>query len=550
VDFKTIAKLGRFKEIVMTLMKYGFDDMVQRLDFPGMAMIKKIRAKGQEIGTYERIRLILEELGPTFVKFGQIMSLRPDLIPPALLQELSKLQDEVAPVDLDQIRNVVEKGMDRKIENVFSMFDADPFAAASLSQVHRGVLRKEGHIVCIKVQRPGIRPKIEVDLDILEAIADRLHERSDDLKPYDLPNLVRVTRRNLLNEIDFTREARNMKIARTYAADSSDVYIPEVYDDYCSEEVLVTEYIHGAKIKETDIHLLGDPMSLARQGLNAAIKQILEDGFFHADPHPGNLLISHDKGLTLVDWGMVGRLTQRDRYELIDLIKAIVEKNSRAMLHALLRISSGEQEIDERALERELMDMLDSYYAVPIKDVNIGQLLLAITELLRTYRLRLPPDLVIMVKALVTAEGTARQIYPDLNVISEAEAHVRKLASERYKAETLLRNIRSTLSHIFSLRWEIPGKFLKIADKLEHGELSIRFRHENLEGLKKTLENISNRLAFSIIIGALIIGSSLIITTGTGPLFFGLPALGIIGYLISSLLGLWLIVNIIRTKKY
>jgi ubiquinone biosynthesis protein len=550
MDFSTISKLVRFKEIVMTLLKYGFDDMVQRLDFPGMGIIKKIRQNEEGMETYERIRCILEELGPTFIKFGQIMSLRPDLLPSALLQELSKLQDEVAPVDLDQIRTVVERGMGREIEDIFSMFDAEPLAAASLSQVHRGVLRREGHIVCIKVQRPGIRPKIEADLNILEAIADRLHERSDDLRTYDLPNLVRVTRRNLLNEIDFTREARNMKIARTYAADSSDIYIPEVYDNYCSEEVLVTEYIHGAKIKEEDISLLGDPMSLASQGLNSAIKQILEDGFFHADPHPGNLLISQQRGLSLVDWGMVGRLTERDRYEMIDLIKAIVEKNSRSMLHALLRIASGDQEIDERALERELIDILDSYYAVPIKDVNVGQLLLAVTELLRTYHLRLPPDLVIMVKALVTAEGTARQIYPDLNVISEAEGYVKKLAAERYNAETLWQNIRSALSHIFSLQYEIPRRYVKIADKLEHGRLSIRFRHENLGGLKKTLENISNRLAFSIIIGALIIGSSLIITTGTSPLFFGLPVLGIIGYMISSLLGLWLIFNMIRTKKY
>jgi ubiquinone biosynthesis protein len=547
VHFRTIARLGRFRELIVTLLKYGFEEIVQRLEFPGIELLKKVNREGRDAGTYVRIRHMLEDLGPTFIKIGQIMSLRPDLLPPSLVKELSKLQDQASTVEFKLIQAIVEKSMGGKIEDFFSDFDPVPFAAASLCQVHKAVLKKEGISVAVKVRRPGIKKKIDVDLDILEAIADRLHERSDELKIYDLPNLLKVTRRNLLKELDFTREARNIKIAGSY---DSEVYIPEVYMDYCSDRVLVLEFIDGLKLSEIEENNIGNPYDIAKLGLDTAIKQILEDGYFHADPHPGNLIYSKDKGLCLLDWGMVGRLTERDRYDLIDLIRAIVEKDSGLLMENLLRITVKERDVDDRALERELAENLDLFFSGPIKDLNIGHLLLAIVDMLREYRLKLPPDLVIMIKALVTAEGTARQVYPELNVVSEAEAYVTKIASKRYKAEILWQAVKRAFIKFMSLQKDIPARFFKIADKIERDELGIRFRHENLESLNHTLENISNRLAFSVIIAALIIGSSMIITTGIGPFIYGFPALGIIGYLVSSILGLWLIIIIIRTRKY
>jgi ubiquinone biosynthesis protein len=477
-----------------------------------------------------------------------VLSLRPDLLPAPLIQELGKLQDELPPVEFNQIRGAMEDSLPGSLEEVFATLDAMPIAAASLSQVHRGVLRKEGKVVCVKVQRPGIRHSIESDLDILQAIADRLHERAEDLKTYDLPGLVRVVRRSLLQEIDFTREARNMKMARQYAVGKNAVYVPAVYESYSSYKVLVMEYINGRKLK--DIESFPDPYALAQKGLHSAIKQILEDGFFHADPHPGNMIVSDEVGLCLMDWGMVGRLTDQDRDELLDLLKAIVEKDPEALGYALLNLTCARAPIDVRSLERDLLDVLDSFYSVPIKSVHIGQLLLTITKLLRDYRLQLPADFVIMVKALVTAEGTARQIYPDLDVISEAEEYVTLLASRKLNPEYAWRRIRTALLSMLTLKREIPRKLGAIVDKAEQGKMSLRFKHENLGDLINTLENISSRLAFSIIIAALIIGSSTIITTGIGPRLLGFPALGIVGYLISGLLGLWLVFNIIRTRRY
>jgi ubiquinone biosynthesis protein len=384
----------------------------------------------------------------------------------------------------------------------------------------------------------------------LAAIAERLHERSEELQAYDLPNLVRVTRRNLLRELDFTREARNMRIARSYAGDDSAVYIPRVYENYCTEKLLIMEYVQGTKLKEMDRATLEEPAALARQGLQAAIKQILEDGFFHADPHPGNMVITNEKRLCLMDWGMVGRLSETDGYELIDLMKSVVEKDTRVLLNALLRITKGEAEIDQRALERDLLDLLDYFYATPIGDLNLGQLLLDMTALVRKHRLRLQPDLVLMVKALVTAEGTARLIYPELDVISEAESSVKRLAAKRLEPGAVWRHLRASLSDLLALYRLLPRRFSEIVDKLDRGELRVRFEHENLGGLRNTLEGVSNRLTFGIIIAALIIGSSMIITTGVKPLLWGFPALGIIGYVISGVLGLWLIFTIIRTRRF
>ncbi len=549
MDFSTLAKLSRFKDIIATLLKYGLDEAVQRLNFPGAKLIKRIYSVKREMGIYERIRCVLEDLGPTFIKFGQIMSLRPDLLPSELLYELSKLQDEVPPEEISQIRTVAERGLGQSIESVFSVFDKEPIAAASISQVHRAVLKKEGSIVAAKIQRPGIRKKIQADLDILESIAHRLHENSDDLKAYDLPNLVSVVRRNLIREIDFRIEAQNLRIARTFATET-DLIIPEVYDEYCSEQMLVMEYVQGEKIKDIDPDG-EDAQRLAKQGLNAVIKQILEDGFFNADPHPGNLLVTADMQICILDWGMVGHLTERDRYELIGLLKSVVDKDSDALVQVLLRLAeSAGGAIDNRALERELLYILNTYYAVSLRDVNIGRLLLAIMGVLRDYHLQLPPDLVIMVKALVTAEGTARQVYPELDVVSEAKNYITRLAEQRFNPENLWRSLQTNVSNIWIAQRDIPRQLLNIFGKLEKGDLGLRFHLSKLERLVNTMENSSNRLTTGIIVAALIMGSSMIITTGVGPFIFGFPVLGVIGYSISTVMGLWLVVTILRARKY
>lgn len=550
MDIKAIMHVGRFKDIVVTLFRYGFDDVVERLDLPGKMILEKIHKVEREMTTWERVRFMLEELGPTYIKFGQIMSLRPDLVPNSLIHELRKLQDEVAPVPFENVRRLLEKNLDRSVSEVFLRFEEKPLAAASLAQVHRAILRKGRQVVAVKVQRPGIRQVIENDLYILDIIARQLNDRMESLRIYDLPTLVREVKKNLLRELNFSREARHMKIFQKNFEGSQEVYIPRLYEEYTTEQVLVMELAQGTRLRDLELHKEVDRKILAERGLRLTVKQILEDGFFHADPHPGNIVILKDNVLCLLDWGMVGRLTRRTRYELIDLIHGVVDKDSEKILWILLRLSEGSDGASPRLMEREILDILDAYHSLPIQELNIGYLLLEITAMLREHRLRIPADLAIMIKALITAEGTARELYPRLNVVQEAEPYVKRLVLERWKPNVLWHAFRRSLSNFLSLQGEMPAKFSQIMDKVDRGDLAIRFRHENLGGLRNTLENVTNRLTFGIIIAALIIGSSMIITTGVEPLFLGYPVLGIIGYLISGLLGLWLVFNILRGRKY
>ena len=545
-----VRHLGRFKDIAVTLFRYGFDDVLERLDLPGKVIFEKIRKVDREMSTWERLRHTLEDLGPTFIKFGQIMSLRPDLVPNALIVELRKLQDEVAPVAYEAIREVVEKNLQRPLTEVFSQFEEKPLAAASLAQVHRAVLRESGQVVAVKIQRPRIRQVIEPDLYIMEIVAGQLNERMETAQIYDLPNLVQEVKKTLLRELDFTREARNMKIFRSNVAQDKDVYIPFLVEKYTTEQLLTMELVQGTKLKDLTPEDDFDPEILAKRGMRLTVKQVLEDGFFHADPHPGNVVILDGNVFCLLDWGMVGRLTRRTRYDLIDLINAVVDKDSEKILSILLSLAQVRGSISPRRLEREILDILDVYHSLPIQELNIGHLLLDISTMLRENRLQVPVDLAIMIKALITAEGTARQLYPELNVVEEAKPYVRRLAMERWRPDVVWRDFRRNVSDLLRLQKELPVRFNQIIEKIDRGDLKIRFRHENLGGLRNTMQNITNRLTLGIIIAALIIGSSMIITTGVKPLLFGFPALGIIGYSVSGVLGLWLVFNIIRSRKF
>ncbi len=548
MQINDLRKLARFKDIVAILAKYGFDDIVQRLDVPGSDLLRKIHPVETDKSSYERLRSAIEDLGPTYIKFGQIMSLRPDLLPLEVLEELEKLQDNVPAADYQEIEVMIEENLGRPVKEIFSIFDVEPIAAASLSQVHKAVLREENDFVAVKVQRPGIEKNIKLDLDILEGIARFLHQQFEDLQAYDLPELVRVTRKNMIKELDFTQELSNMEIARSYASEGN-YTIPVTYEKYSNEKVLVMELIHGAKFKELSMASGYDREMIAVKGLKAGVKQILDDGFFHADPHPGNLLVKEDMDLCLIDWGLVGRLTEKDRFQLIELLQAIVEKDSDALVRIFLRLcDTGGKIVDSSVIERELLEILDNYHAIPIKDMDVGQFLMSMTVLMRDHKLRMPTNFSLMIKALVTAEGSARLVYPELDIVSEIGDYVHRLAKKRYRPDVLWRSVRNSLASLWFSQRQIPEQIGQVISKLEKGKLGFTFRLEKLEELVNTLENASNRLTAGIITGAIIMGSSMIITTGVGPFLFGFPALGVIGYLVSVVIGLWLIYTILKSQ--
>jgi ubiquinone biosynthesis protein len=546
---KTVDHLGRFKDIAVALLRFGFDDIVERLDLPGKELLEKNYRAAEPMTTWKRLRLLLVELGPSFIKIGQILSLRPDILPTELVIELRKLQDEVAPEPFDAIRTVVEQELDAPLKKIFSFFDPQPLAGASLSQVHRAVLRDGRHAVAVKVQRPGIEEIIATDLDILQILADQVHERMARFVNYNLPDLAKEIRRTLSHEIDFLREARHMRIVGNNFAGEASVKIPQVYEDFCTGRVLTMELVTGVHLKDLDGLAADKKSALASTGLRLMIKQVLEDGFFHADPHPGNVLILDGSVFCLLDWGMVGRLTPASRLQVLDLIEWIIARDSEELTENILNLARSEERVDRQQLERELLEVLDTYHSLPLSKINLGRLLLEISDIVRENRLHLPVDLAIMIKAMVTAEGTARQLDPRLNIITEAEPIIRRIAQARWQPQELLRQTGRLLRHYARLHRRLPARLDDIIDKLVSGRMAVRFKHENLSELCTSLENASSRLTSGVVIGALIIGSSMIITTGVKPLLFGYPALGIVGYLVSGIVGLWLVYNIIRSRK-
>ncbi|MCB2184080.1 MAG: hypothetical protein KQH63_18805 [Desulfobulbaceae bacterium] len=547
---KTVAHLGRLKDIAFTLLKFGFDDVVIGLDLPGKKFLGKKHLIDPAMTKWERIRLTLEELGPGFIKIGQILSLRPDVIPGELLLELRKLQDEVTPESFESVTGVVESELGRPLGEIFSFFDSKPLAAASLSQVHRAILRDSNKVVAVKVQRPGIRQVIEIDLHLLEIIANKAHEKLEKFKFHNFPGIVSEIKKVLTRELDFSREARHMLIAGHNFAAEPMAYIPKAYEKYSSRRMLTMELIMGSRMFESEA-AVEDRHQLARTGLRLMIKQIFADGFYHADPHPGNVLIIENNIFCLLDWGMVGRLTATSRRTVLELVQAAIDKDSETVMENLLELASidTDADFDEKKLENDIVDILDTYHSLSLQEVRIGNLLLELSDIVRQNRLRLPLDLSVMIKALITAEGMARELYPELNVVKESEPFIQQLVMEQWQPLSLYKRLKGRIRRITRFSKRMPKALNNIITELEDGRLSIRFVHDNLDEFLDSLENSTNRLTFGIIIGSIIIGSSMIITTGVKPLLFGYPALGVVGYLVSGLLGLWLVFNMIRSRK-
>jgi ubiquinone biosynthesis protein len=358
MDLLALSKLGRFRHIVAILFKYGFDDVAERLQLPGKILISKTRIAVPEMNTWERLRSTLEELGPTFVKFGQVLSLRGDLLPAEFIKELEKLQDSVCPVSFEEIKAVLENALKKPLDEIFSLIEEEPLAAGSLAQVHRAVLKEENIAIALKIRRPDIVRTVEIDLNILEGVAPYLSENLEFARTYDFINLVKELKRALLRELNFTLEARNMQIVSQALAGEKNVIIPEVYEDYTRASVLAMDLIEGVKPKHLHPENIEEREQLAKIGIRLVVKQVLENGFFHADPHPGNFLIVEGREVCLLDWGVVGILPSETRYEMMELIGAIVDKEAEKVLDVLVALTEANvTEINERLLLRDILEI-------------------------------------------------------------------------------------------------------------------------------------------------------------------------------------------------
>jgi len=548
LEIKPIRNIARFKDIVGILFKYGFDGLVEKLGLPGSYLIKKFTKIERGLTIWERIRFALEDLGPTYVKFGQILSMRPDLIPPGLIHELRKLRESVHHEDFDAIREMVEESLKIRLDDVFESFEELPIAAGSLAQVHRAILKKEKKEVAVKVQRPHIKRIIKSDLDILQTIAKMVHDRVETLQPYNIPGIVQEIERHLSREIDFINEATNIQIFKQNFALVTDVHAPDIYIEYTCPTVLTMEFIDGEKIE--DIGGEERKERLARRGVEIVLKQILIDGFFHSDPHPGNIRILEGDVICFLDWGMVGRLTTEMRYLLVDFIKALAYRNGKKLLKTLISMSASVPPLlDEAALQTETLFLMDRLHSRLNKTVNVGRFLTELVNLLRQHRVELRPDYVFMIKALVAIEGTGRELWADFDAINELKPLITKVTFLRMNPFAAEAMFLGKLAESLKLIVNLPEKVESLIKHIEGGKLTLEVHHRGLEGTNWTLHVVGNRIAFGLIIAALIIGSSMVITSGIGPFLFGYPIFGIAGYVFSGVLGIWLVIHMILRRN-
>ncbi len=548
----TLKNLGRLAEVAGVLVQNGFADLVERLELPGHKE-PGIRVQGEHLtktySAWARLRMVAEDLGPTFVKLGQLMSQRPDLLPKEMVLELRKLQDQVAPEPLPAMVEAVQKALGRPLDEVFQDFSPEPLASASLAQVHRARRRDDGRWVAVKVRRPGIARRVEADLALLAGLVRALHQRVDQVKPYNLPGLVAEITLHLRQEMDFSLEARHMQTARAHQPPDSPVDIPAPHLDLSAQALLTMDLVVGQRLDQAQLSIAQKKV-LARQLAGVVLEQVLRRGFFHADPHPGNIMVQTggpQPRLALLDWGLVGHLTPNMRYLIGDLMGAVVDRDAPGMVRTMHAMGAAPSTSENPALVGDVEELLERVHSVPLGQIDTGALILEVMEVMRVHHLRVQVQYALLDKALLEMEGLARELDPDFDPVQVARPYVRDLWLERWRPDVLLKHLRHHLRDGLEFLKDLPGRLDRVLAQVERGELGLEFKHKGLGPLTKAIEDSSNRVTVGLIVAALIVGSSMIITTGVEPKIFGLPALGLVGYLFSVVIGLWLVWSIFRS---
>jgi len=538
----------RAKEIVAVLARHGFADLLEQLDLPDGFWRRLVPQARVHRSQWERIRLALEDLGPAFIKFGQLLSMRPDVLPHGLILELRKLQDAVRPMAFDEIRPVLLEELPAGLADLFSEFDEIAVASASLAQVYRARLRADGRAVAVKVQRPDSARLVQTDLGFAVWLATQIHQRSAALRPYDLPAVLEEVRQHVLRELDFRHEARNQEYFNAVNPYAS-VFAPGVVEELSSERVLVMDWVDGARVG-SQVLAPEQARELANQGARSIMHQVLITGFFHADPHAGNVFVAADGRLCFLDWGLAGHLTRRLRYALADFWLAAVEQDAERIVRIAEALASPEARPDLREMEKEITLALREELNFAMGRQQLGRAMLKLLFIFGRHGIRLARDYSLMAKAVLAIEEVGRALDPQFDLRTQAEPVLRELAGERAGPRALWRHGRDLLRTSFSSLQELPDQLRRLARRLENNSLTINLRHDGLDEMEEALKTSANRIALGVIIGSLIIGSSLIVTTHIPPYLFGFPLFGFVGYLLSAVLGLYVVWDIIRHGRH
>ena len=554
----TARELPRLREISMVFVRHGLGDLVRRagiatlLEHAGHVLHWGEATEIAHLEVQQRARLAFEQLGPTFVKLGQMLSTREDLLPPAWTTELARLHSDVAPVPFDDLLPQIEQALGRSPFEVFAHVEREPYAAASIAQIHRAKLAG-GTPVVLKIRRPGIDAKIDADLRLLDRLAHLIEREMPEVRRYGPVQVVGQLRGSLERELDLAVEARNTeRFARNFA-DDLDILVPRVYLEWTSSTMIVQEHIEG--IRGNDLAAIDsaglDRKVLAARGVDAVLKMILVDGVFHADPHPGNVMYLPDNRIALIDFGMVGRLSPARRGQIIDLLAGLAGHDEEAMLEVLLDWR-GDEFVDEARLATDLGEFAFDYADVQLKDLKIGVLLHRVSAILREQSIVLPSDLTLLFKALITLEGLGHQYDPEFRLIERVKPFIDRAMRERYQPVETARRAQQTLSDLFGLVTSMPRDLARLVKDARHGRMRVDLDLKRLDRFGDRLHSAMDRATIGIMTASLVVGSSIVMTIAEGPRLFGVSLLtycGLVGYLVAFVNSLWIIFSIWRSSR-
>lgn len=551
----TVRDLGRLQEIVSVLARYGFGDFVSRIGLAevlqraGRLLHPRSNPPPVLLTTPERVRLALEALGPSFIKLGQILATRVDLFPPEWIAEFSRLQSEVPALRWSQVAPGIEQALGVTIDAAFEQVDPQPLAAGSLAQAHRAWLH-DGTPVVLKVRRPDIEDVVEADLRLLARLAELVDARIPDLARFHLPDVVSQFARSLRNELDFVAECRNAERIAANFIGHRQLRIPRVHWEWTRPSLAVQEFLEGIPPRDGDAALATglDGAALARAGAAIVLKMVLEDGIFHADPHPGNLIFLPDGKIGLIDFGMVGRLSPQRRSEVARLLHGLARQRP-AVVSDVLLSWGGSIDVDESALMQDIAVLVDTFRGVALKDLRVGSMLGDITALLREHGLSLPPDLALMIKTFLTLDGVGRQLDPEFDMVSVATPFLERAMANRYKPHVLWERGSAHLDNWLDLAGILPRELRQILLATRRGRLQLRVETRAMDRFGDQVQRAANRLVVGVITAALVVGSSIVMHAVGGHANLWLLILGALGFVGAALCGLWIMISIWRSGR-
>lgn len=552
---RNIRSIKRYRQIVRVLFKYGFDNLLAYLNLTEFVarwrrLVRRESSVMVELSQAERMRLVLEELGPTFIKFGQFLSTRSDLLPSNYVAEFAKLQDDVPPFTYEEVASELQREFGRDISALFSSFSNEPIAAASIAQVHRAVLLT-GELVVVKVRRPGIVEQIETDIEALMLLAMMAEKHLPNSDVYDPVGQVRELARTIRRELDLSLEGRTIeRFAANFAGDST-VYFPKVYWQFTSKAALTMELIEGFKVSDVEgLAAAGlDLKLIAKQGANAFVRMVLQHGFFHGDLHPGNILILPGNVICMLDFGMTGRIDPFLKRYLTDILLAILKRDAEEVISLLIYSGDITDSVNIRALRRDISEFIDTYYEMSLQELQIGQLLADFIEIITSYRIKFHPDLLLLAKTFMSMESIGRRLDPEFDMTSHLRPLMEKELRTRLSPGNAAKEIFGNVNSYVNLIRSLPKDIKEILNRINRDKFKIDLEHRGLDRFTKDMDRSINRLSSSLIIAALIVGSSIVMQTGKGPLLLGFPLFAFMGYSIAGLIGIVWLIAIFRSGR-